>query len=229
MPLPADNTIIRNLFYKGRRLQFRKTEVVTGNDTEPNGVYFIESGFIKSYAIGPDGEEYLHLIYGPGEVFPFIWAFLGSGEELVYFEALSDCRLWRISREWFHTLAGASPLTSQALGRQLARQFQVFSYRLDNLEYKKASQRVAYRLLLLARRFGAENGRGITIEAPITHELFGNSVNLTRESVSRQMEQLERRGIIKKINQRIVIKNLPALAGMLGARGDVSLPNSLLP
>jgi CRP-like cAMP-binding protein len=88
---------------------------------------------------------------------------------------------------------------------QLASQLQVFVDRLDNLEYKKASERVAYSLLFLASRFGVRQGLKVRIAAPITHTLLADSINLARESVSRELKKLENdRFVIHKDHQFII-------------------------
>jgi CRP-like cAMP-binding protein len=97
------------------------------------------------------------------------------------------------------------------MARQLARQFTVFSDRIDNLEYKKSGERLAYRLLFLASRFGVRRNNRTVIDLPITHEVLAGTINLARESVSREMEKLERRGIISRINHQIIINNMVAL------------------
>jgi CRP-like cAMP-binding protein len=207
--------IIRKLFTRGQPLYFSKGDIVIGNEAAPNGVYFIGTGYIKAYSISDDGDEYIHLIFGHRELFPLIWAYLGNVPEAVYYEALSDCTLWRISRDWFNTFIQTDLSISAAIGQQLAQQFQIFSDRIDNLEYKKASERVAYRLLFLASRFGIKTHDNILIDAPITHDIFANSVNLARETVSRQLELLEKQHILGRENNHFVIEDLSALVSKL--------------
>jgi CRP/FNR family transcriptional regulator len=94
---------------------------------------------------------------------------------------------------------------------QLAQQFRAYSDRLDNLEFNKASDRVIYRLLFLASRFGIREGNDIRIDLPITHEILANSVGLARESVSREAEKLEKANLIQRAGQNIVIKDVDVL------------------
>lgn len=215
MPNDRQRAIIRHLFTRGQPLLVPKGEIVLGNEPEPNGVYYISSGFIKIYSVSDTGQENLHIVYGPGELFPLIWAYLGIEPESLYHQALSDCTLWRLSRDWFQHFIKHNAPVSYAVSLQLAYQFSIYSDRVDNLEYKKASERVAYRLLFLAYRFGKKSNGRITIDAPITHEVFANSINLARESVSREMETLEHERIIEKPDRVIVIRDIKRLAERL--------------
>ncbi len=131
--------------------------------------------------------------------------------------------MWRISQENFIKAVRADLELSNAFGTQLARQFKIYAERVDNLEYKKANERIAYRLLFLASRFGVKNKDTIVIDAPITHELFANSINLARESVSREMGRLTEKGIIAKVDHRIIITDLAALKNIVGDLSDFKL------
>jgi len=216
-----ESKVIRRFFTMGQSQSFGKGDTIVGNDPEPDGVYFINSGYIKMFSLSDSGDEFMHIVYGHGELFPLIWAYLGTSPDSVYYQAISDTVTWRMSRSWFSTLASTNPALSFALSVQLAQQFQVFTDRIENLEYKKAKERVAYRLVFLASRFGIRTGSTVTIDSPITHELFANSVNLARETVSRTFEQFEKEHIIKTSPQRIAIIDMPALIGKM------SRPNNL--
>jgi CRP/FNR family cyclic AMP-dependent transcriptional regulator len=207
---------IRRLFSKGQPITYPKGEVIIGNDEEPDGVYYIHTGYVKIYSVSDDGDEYIHIILGPGELFPLIWAYINVQASSLFSETISEVVTWRISREWFNTFAKSDLELSYAMGQQIARQYQAYSDRVDNLEYKKASERVIYRLLFLASRFGSwDKRRYLTIQAPLTHELFANTINLARESVSREFEKLEADDLIVQEGHNIHIMDVKALAGRL--------------
>lgn len=209
------NADLRRLFQKGRTILAPKGELIIGNSRQPDGVYYISSGYIKTYSIGNDGGEYIHLIYGPGEIFPLVWAYLGHEMGAVYYETISETELLRITKADFEDCITTTIDVAHGMSVQLAKQFQIYSERVNNLEYRKASARVAYRLLFLAKRFGVRQGSCIVIEAPITHELFANSVNLARESVSRELEKLEHLGIIERVHHKIQINDSQQLSDRL--------------
>lgn len=213
----AQSSRIRHLFYKGQPLSFSKGEIILGHDSEPNGVYFIGSGYVKVYSISDTGNEYVHIIYGHGELFPFSWAYLGIEPEGLFFEALTSCSLWRMSREWFEKSLLADVQLCYDMSVQLAQQFRMYSDRLDNLEYQAAIQRVIYRLLFLASRFGVRREDDtVLIDVPLTHELIAHTINLSRETVSRQLERLEHSKLIRQTGHQIVCLDIDALVKKLG-------------
>ena len=211
-----ESPVVRHFFEKGQPLVFEKGEVIVGNEDIPNGIYYIDSGYVKTYSISDNGDEYLHAILAHGELFPIIWAYLGSKPDHLFYEAITTSTVWRISRESFNHYIQLDMKLSYEMSLQLARQCSIYIDRIDNLEYKKASERIAYYLLSLASRFGSRNDDNeMVIDAPVTHEIFGNSINLARESVSREMERLKEEDVIAQYNHTILIKDLSALTERL--------------
>jgi CRP-like cAMP-binding protein len=227
MPMPSyfQNPRIRQFFSKGQPLTYDKNYVILGNEAVPNGIYYLSSGYVKVYSVSDEGDQYIHIIYGPGELFPLIWGYIDIQPESLFYETLSETLVWRMSKEWFNAYIQADLELCYALSQQLAIQFRIYGDRVDNLEYKRASERVIYRLLFLASRFGVKDrdNHVISIQVPITHEVLANTINLARESVSRELERLEAEHLIGHNGHTIQILNVEGLAGRLSR--PVSLEN----
>jgi CRP/FNR family transcriptional regulator, cyclic AMP receptor protein len=212
MPLAAKPNVtnLDPLFAGGWLVQAEKNEVILSkNDTDPP-IYQIEDGFVKVYSISPRGEEYVHLVYKTGEVFSLTWLLKGKMQD-VFYEALTDVRLRCVAKEDLLKLIQTDAQAAYTLLEQLAEQFRVHINRLDNLQFRHAHERVAYRLQSLAERFGVARGQKVTINAPFTHQLIADSINLTRESVSREIEKLEASGIVNYSEHKIVINSIKRL------------------
>ena len=207
--------LVNSFFRAGQPLRAYKRNIILGWDETLSNVYFIEKGLIKAYSIGKDGEEFLHLIYGPGEIFPLPWAYTGIQRE-DYYEAMVDSLLFQVTIQRFEDFSRSNIFVSDALARLLAEQLNSYSDKVDNLEYKKPEQRLAYRLLFLASRFGHEESNQIVIEGPFTHQLIADSIHLARETVSREIHRMTYEGLVGQHGHRIVIKNLPGLKDKLG-------------
>jgi CRP/FNR family transcriptional regulator len=202
---------LEDFFTTGISIHASKGEVVLRGDEENADIFYLSKGLIKVYSINDEGEEYIHIIYKTGDIFPLIWAFRNK-QRRVFYESLASSVLWKVPKARFlgHIKENTSP-EAYSLIEQLAEQFNVYADRVDNLQYKSASQRVVYRLLFLAGRFGKKDGNRIIIDAPITHKIIASSINLTRESVSREIEKLDDAGIISTNNGKIVIKDVKKL------------------
>ncbi len=211
MALP-DSKTLANFFMSGRSVRYSRGEVILAGDDANPQVHFLSKGFVKVYSINDDGEEYIHIIYKQGDIFPLIWA-LKDVKRHVFYEALESSVLWKMPKETFliYVKQHTNDVTYALIG-QLVEQFNIYADRLDNLEYKSAYERVVYRLLFLAGRFGVKSDNTVIIEAPITHKIIASSVNLARESVSRELERLVNKNLVGVKGGKIIIKDIEKLS-----------------
>lgn len=193
-------------FTKGKEISYKKGEIIIRPDDAPSGVFYINKGYVRVYSITVDGDEKIHIIYKKGEVFPLLWAIRDIRKD-VYYEALDDLKLRRVSKDQFTDFIKEDPVVLHELIDRLVFHFSVFVDRVDILEISKAYPRLVAKLLFLSKRFGKKSGRGILIQAPIAHKDIAGLISMTRETVSREFEKLEKRGLIGYKKHLIVIKN----------------------
>lgn len=206
---------IVRLFRQGLKVYAKTGEIVARGDDTTSWVFLIEKGYIEEFSINDEGREYLQLIYKAGELFPLVWATIGVKKRLFY-QALDATTLWKLPRsEFIGAIQAEAGPVNLAVFRQMGVQFSAFVDRLDNLQYKTADQRIIYRLLFLAARFGQKYGSSIIIQVPLNHQLIADSINLTRETVSREMQTLVKAGLISHPHKRVVIENLKELVNKL--------------
>src|SRR6056297_3629746 len=89
--------LLETFFRAGTRVDYKKGETIVRPQDNPDGVYFLDSGFVKASSITKYGEENLLYIRGAGSVFPLIWVFTGEHRDTSY-EAMAKTVLWRCSR-----------------------------------------------------------------------------------------------------------------------------------
>ncbi len=205
---------IQSYFIDGRVLHYKKGEILVRPGQDPPGVFFIEKGFIKIYTISDGGSEYVHLIYKVGEIFPLIWTFKGRLRN-VFYESLAQSRVRLLPKDRVLTLVDTEHEACRLFLDQAIEQFNILADRLDNLEYSHARERVAYRLLFLAGRFGEKRSKGVLLNVPLTQQLIANTISLQRETVSREIEQLESKKIISYVNHKIFIEDIDLLAAQI--------------
>jgi CRP-like cAMP-binding protein len=67
----------------------------------------------------------------------------------------------------------------------------------------------------MSHRFGHETDDGIMIGLPLKHQDIASSINSSRETTSRELSALERRGLLLNEQSQILLKDLPALEAFL--------------
>lgn len=225
MASPADPTqeLITFFHTKGRKRVYKKGEIILHAGDTPQGMYLIEWGYVKVYALSKQGTERTHMFYRSGDIFPMLWAFKDAVRN-VYYEALEPVTIWVIPRDDFMQFIISHPEANMKLLQQVVEMFRVYAGRIDNLLYPNSYDRTAYCLLSLMSRYGDKIPEGWVINAPITHQDIANAVNLSRETVSRSLERLQRKGIVSHDkHRRIVVKDIAALVNIIGQEEILSM------
>lgn len=214
MGVSLNTSRVSAFFNSSQRYLYRKGEVILRAGDIPSGIYYIEKGFVKMYSVMLDGSENLYLIHQPGEVFPGPWLF-GYETGNLTFEAITPVIIRRKSKS--ETLAF---LNSEAEAAREALDMAIYIIdvlfnRIENLELTNSFSRVTKRLLILSKRFGTRNGFKVALSMPLTHTNIANSINMSRETTSREMEKLKRKNIITEKNHFITIENIEKLENEL--------------
>ena len=205
-----------NTFFKAHtRLQYKKGETIIRPEDEPSGIYLIEWGFVKAYTITKYGEENLLIARSTGSVFPLIWAFTGEHINATY-EAMEATALWRASRTDYVEFLEKNPEILPVILDMSIEAYRLHSERVMTLCYRTARERVISFLAVNAKRFGIQNPDGsVTIQAPFKQSDIASSVNASRETTSREINNLKKKNVLRTNNGSITINDINALESLL--------------
>jgi CRP/FNR family cyclic AMP-dependent transcriptional regulator len=202
---------------EGLKHTYRKGEFIIRPGDTPTGVFYIYSGLVKAYDITKYGEENLLIIRKEHELFPLIWAITGQERHVIY-QSLAPTVVWQISRERFMKYMQSHPEALAPLLDMTIEMYRLHSERILNLEYRSVRERLISFLLTMSQRFGHETEKGLFIEAPLRHQDIASSINASRETASRELGILERKGLITNEQSCIILTDLPALRAQLGLK-----------
>jgi CRP-like cAMP-binding protein len=202
------------IFQRGTRLTYKKGEFVIRPGENPTGVFFIEHGIVKAYDITKYGEENLLIIRKENEIFPLIWAVTNEERSVIY-QALSETVLWRISRKDFQDYLKQPDRTLAPLLDMTMEMYRIHSERIVNLEYRTVRERLISFLLTTSKRFGVETKNGIVLYVPLKQQDIASSINASRETTSRELSSLEKKGLIETGQPNMVITNIKKLESYL--------------
>ncbi|MGE5042293.1 MAG: Crp/Fnr family transcriptional regulator [Candidatus Levyibacteriota bacterium] len=205
------NSRLSQFFLKYPARSFKKGQMILNMDVLDHPyLYFIEKGYVRVYTLLPNGTQKTYIFYRPREVFPIIWTFNHINKHLFY-EAMDTVTLRKVPRSEFMTYITNNPDMLFEVIHRIVDIHNIYVDRVDTLEYTNSYTRLISRLLSLANRFGQPDGNKVTIQIPVTHTDIANTIALTRETVSRDMEKLEKKGLVGKLNHFIVLKNVEKL------------------
>lgn len=192
------------IFGSGKKFTYEKGEFIIRPGDAPSGVFFIESGIVKAYDITKYGEENLLIIRKENEIFPLIWAITGAERHIIY-QTLCPTTVWRLSREDYLAFIDSSPELTSALLAMSVEMYRIHSERIINLEYRTVRERLISFMLTMSRRFGKITPEGTLLKVPLRQQDIASSINASRETTSRELTALEKKGLIKNQSQFITI------------------------
>lgn len=194
----------------GTQFTYRRGEFIIRPGEVPSGIFFIESGLVKAYDITKYGEENMLIIRRAGEVFPLIWGVTGEERKIIY-EALLPTTVWQISQQQFRDYLDANPASLAVILDMAIEMYRIHSERIINLGYRNVRERLVSFLLTTAQRFGTPTEGGteaephILLNVPLRHQDIGSSISASRETIGREMQSLERKGLIRIEDGYVII------------------------
>lgn len=194
----------------GLKQTFRKGDFVIRPGEGPPGIFYIYQGLVKAYDITKYNEENLLIIRKEDELFPLIWAITGQERHVIY-QALAPTVTWQISRERFLNFVKKEPEAMAPLLDMTIEMYRLHSERILNLEYRTVRERIISFLLTMSQRFGKRSAGGVLIDVPLRHQDIASSVNASRETTSREMSALERKGLLRNKQSLILLRDIEGL------------------
>ncbi|HWB38808.1 MAG TPA: Crp/Fnr family transcriptional regulator [Candidatus Saccharimonadales bacterium] len=194
----------------GVKQTFKKGDLVIRPGDSPPGIFYIYEGLVKAYDITKYNEENLLIIRKADEIFPLIWAITGNERHIIY-QALAPTTTWRIDRKDFLKFMHSTPDALAPVLDMTIEMYRLHGDRILNLEYRTVRERIISFLLTTSQRFGKNTPDGVLIEVPLRHQDIASSVNATRETTSRELSALERKGLLAARNSFILLTDIEAL------------------
>lgn len=175
-------------------------------------VYFIVSGWVKIRTYNLDGKEITLNIIGKGEVFGEMAA-LDEVPRSTDVITLTETQICSIPAQDFVELIYSEPIAGVHLAQLMAKRLRQVNRRLRLREADSLS-RVADTILFLADGQGKKVTDGIEIPN-LPHRELSSLSGLARETVTRSLTKLEKKGFIRRTQDVLCILDEYALENMI--------------
>lgn len=194
----------------GTQQTYKKGDFIIRPGDPPHDVFYIDQGLVKAYDITKYNEENLLIIRKQDEIFPLIWAITGREHPVIY-QTLAPTVTWRVNRlEFLEFVKDHSDALTPLLDMTI-EMYRLHGERILNLEYRTVRERIISFLLTMSQRFGQATDAGVLIEVPLRHQDIASSINATRETTSRELSALERKGLLENKQSFTLLKDVEAL------------------
>lgn len=187
----------------GVEKKYQKNEMIYRTYDDANDIFVVQKGRIRTYAITKDGQEVTYEILGKGKIFGET-SLLNQGKRPVYASAVVDTILLQISKKDVEELIMQYPAFSMAFIKMIAETNVYLCDRLRNNQDYNRYQKVIYFLLDTTKEDAVDKeiSHGVL---PYTHEDIANCVQLNRVTVSRVLNELEKKGYIRMKYKKIQV------------------------
>jgi CRP/FNR family transcriptional regulator, cyclic AMP receptor protein len=175
-------------------------------------VYFIAQGWVKIRTYNLEGKEVTLNILGKGELFGEMAA-LDEVPRSTDVITLTGTIIGSMPSQDFVKLLQTEPMAGVRLSQLMARRLRQVNRRL-RLRESDSQSRVADTLIFLAEGQGIKGDFGMEIPI-LPHRELSSLSGLARETVTRVLNRLEKKGLIKRDTDSICIPDLSALERMI--------------
>ena len=193
--------------------RFDKGETLISQQDKTSSVYFLCRGKVRAAMFSPSGKEISYQELCPGQMFGEMAA-LDSLPRSTHVIALEAGDVITLSQENFNLILEQYPAVAKATLMKLVGLVRFLCERLFEVSTLSVAGRVRAELLRLAKQEKPIAAGTIVLENMPTHEELAGRLSTHREAVSRELGQLQRKGLIKKQRSRITILDIEQLASI---------------
>lgn len=172
------------------------------------GVYCVNHGKVKIYAIGDEGKEQIIHIAKEGEVIGFRAMFSGDPYK-VSATSLEDGHICFISKDNFLDMIDSNAALRNMVMKELSRELGDRAQFITNLAQKSVRERLAFTLLLLQNVYGEE-------PINLSREDMANFVGTATETLIRLLKDFKEEGLIEVQTRKLTILDREGLIRLGG-------------
>jgi CRP/FNR family transcriptional regulator len=176
---------------------YKKHQSIFVEGSFPRGVFCINHGKVKVYALGDEGKEQIVHIAREGEVVGFRAMLSGDAYRLSA-TTLEDSNICFVAKDDFLNMLDTNVSLRNSVLKELSKELGERAIFITNLAQKSVRERLAYALMLLADIYGEE-------PINLTREDLANFVGTATETLIRLLKDFKEEGYIDVQTRKIFI------------------------
>lgn len=196
-------------FTQFKHQTYKKGEILVRADENPTGTFYLKKGIVREYAISKKGDELVVNIFKPIAFFPMSWA-VNDTPNSYYYEAVTDVEVWKTPKEKAVAFLKDNPDVLYDLLSRVYRGTDGLLMRMAYLMSGNAYASLIAELLISAKRFGTKGKNGAT-GMKLSGKDLATHAGMTRETVSRELAILKKKGLVGFYKGMITIPNIQKL------------------
>lgn len=186
---------IDSFFKPYKHLFFKKGEIIIFAQDIPKGIYYILSGYVRSFVSAKSGKDFTARIYKQGDFFSHRTVYKDLPTSHSY-QALSEVEVICAPKKDFVFFLKSNPDIVFELNQILLGSLNLNMRRLETIIIGSAEGRIAAILIFLANSVGENKDNITVIPINLIHQNIADMTGLTRETASIEIEKMEAKKII---------------------------------
>ncbi|QXE17698.1 Crp/Fnr family transcriptional regulator [Clostridium sp. 001] len=195
---------------KAFKIKLTKGEELFCEKDKVDKIYIVLSGKVTMYKISEDGQKRVVYILGKGEFINEV--IFDNLPASISCEAFEDSYiLYFFRNDLLKIMAGDFEFTHIIIN-SMAKKIRRLYRQLKNTVPIKMDKKLAAKLWKLSRDYGVETKEGIVIDLNISITYLAEMLGSTRETISRCMNNFEKKGMIKFHHKKIIVMDPKVLS-----------------
>jgi len=180
--------------------------IIMGQNEPGDAIYVLVSGKAKAVLFGESGREMTLAVLKPGDFFGEMSVFDGKPRS-ANVVAEDDSVLLVLDRENVLAHLTQNPETALRLLKEMALRLRRANEVINNLALHDVTSRLTRTLLTLADESGEQLAEGVLIRQRPTQQDLANMVGTCRETISRSLSAMARRGLVVSRGRSLLLTN----------------------
>lgn len=190
-----DDSLLSKIEEIGKIRDFKKDITIIDQSNTGTGLYIITKGKVKVTENDTQGGEIILEMLGEQDYFGEM-SLIDNKNPSANVVAMEDTKVFFIGREEFKNLLKDNPVMGIALLEEMTRRLRITGSKIKSLSISDAEGRIASAILQIAENSGIIHQGTVKVTLPYQHDI-ASLAGTSRETVSRVLHSLERKGIIE--------------------------------
>jgi CRP-like cAMP-binding protein len=199
---------IQTFFGNYKKQSYKKGELLKNFDEKPSGIFCLEKGNVRCYAISKEGLEATLNTFKPIAIFPMNWIINNTLDNYIY-EATTDVEASIAPRERVETFLEENPDVVFDLLKRIYRGLEGYFLRMESLLSGDAYLKTIVQIIIHTKRFGTPEKIGYAVD--LTQTQVASLAGLTRETVTREIRKLEEKNLVSYRGKHLLVLDLTKL------------------
>ena len=217
IPMFADlrDDILEKIYNLMQRRVYNRNNMILMEEDFGDTLFILNKGSVKITRLSDDGREVILSILGEGDFFGEMSIFDGESRS-ANVVALEDSEVYILKRGDFIDLLEKHPKIAIALLQELATRLRKSDQQIEGLSLSDAENRIGMTISRLAEELGViKMGQVVIHNLPYQQDI-ANMAGTSRETVSRMLTLLQRKGYIQKRGRKLIITNYDEFVKQFG-------------